>query len=215
MSESIPPYSPQLISELEKDVGVSEGFFSQIIHEDDWSLIIKLHGLIEAGLTQILSTYFGDPRLEQLFSRMNISGRNGKLSFIQALDLLPERNIKFIRELSEIRNQIVHRITNVNFSIEDYFKSLDRQKLLNFVDTCGDGVIPEDWADFSQNRSYEEKQADSFLKKPRELFWWSSVFVLGNISKSKGFHRASREIADIERQAGKLLLKRDKLVQST
>jgi hypothetical protein len=214
MSEPIPPHSPQLISELEKEVGVSEGFFSQIIHEDDWSLIIKIHGLIEAGLTQILFSYFGDSRLEPLFSRMNIGGRLGKLSFVQSLALLPERNIKFIRELSEIRNKIVHRIANVNFSIEDYFKSLDRQKILDFVDACGDGVIPEDWAGFDQSRSYEEKQADSFLKNPRDLFWWSSVFVLGNISKSKGFHKASRELADLERQAGKIFLKKDKPVQN-
>ena len=77
MSGSIPAHSPKLIAELEKDVGVCEGFFSQIIHEDDWSLIIKLHGLVEAGLTQILISYFGDPRLARIFHR-EIKQRSGE-----------------------------------------------------------------------------------------------------------------------------------------
>lgn len=206
MSESIPAHSPELITQLEKDVGVPEGFFATIIHEDDWSLVIKLHGLIEAGLTQILAAYFDDPRLESLFARMGLGGQFGKLAFIRALELLPGYNISFIQKVADIRNSVVHRIDNVSFSIEAHLRSLDHATLLKFVEACGDGVIPEgdDWS----RPPYEERQVEQLLKDPRKSFWWSSVYVLGNISKSKMFHKASRRIEEIERQAGRVILKK-------
>jgi hypothetical protein len=205
--ESLPPYSPELISQLEADIGVPDGFFSHIIHEDDWSFIVKLHGMIEAGLTQLLLAHFGDPRLEIPISKMNVAGPSGKLAFVRTLELLPKHNLKFIQKLTDMRNLVVHRISNVSFSIDAHIRSLQQEQLSDLIDACGDGVIPEKH-DFT--RPYEEQQLETFLKEPRKFFWWSSVWVLGNLAKSKRFHVAKRGIAETERELGRLYLKHDK-----
>jgi len=206
MSKNIPAYSPELIAQYESDIGVPDGFFSRIIHEDDWSFVVKLHGMIEAGLTQILLSHFGDERLEIPFAKMNIGGSSGKLALTRALELLPPANLNFIVKLTEMRNSLVHKISNVAFSIENYIQSLDNQQLKNLIAACGDGIIPE----MAQLRQpYEEQQAVTFLKRPRELFWWSGVLVLGNLAKSKRSSTLKRKIEETERQAGQIILNRD------
>jgi hypothetical protein len=207
MSESIPPHSPELLAELEKDVGVRDGFFSSIIHEDDWSLIIKLHGLVEAGLNQVLIAHFDDSRLEDIFARMPVGGRIGKLGFIRALQLLPDHNIHYIQKLSEIRNSVVHKVANVSFSIEDHIRSLNHEQLVDLVRACADGIMAEE---IDSSKPYEESQIKELFKNPRQSFWWSSVWVLGNITKSKRFQRASRQIDEIHQEAGRLLLRKEK-----
>jgi hypothetical protein len=198
-----PPYSPELIAELESDIGVPNGFFSNIIHEDDWSFIVKLHGMVEAGLTQLIVAHFGDARLEVTISKMNISGPSGKLAIVRALELLPKHNINFIQKLNEMRNLLVHRISNVGFSIDAHFRSLDPQQLADLIASCGDGVIPDE-LDFKT--AYEEQQKETFFRDPRKLFWWSSVWVLGNLAKSTMFHSTTPEIAETERKIGRLHL---------
>lgn len=196
----IPPHSPELLAELEQNVGVPDGFFAHIIHEDDWSFIIKLHSLVEAGLAQLLLAHFNDPRLEPTISAMNIGGRIGKLSLVRELALLPAHNIKFIQKLTEIRNRLVHRISNINFSIDAYIRSLDRHQQLDLIDACGDGVIPS--GNLIIGRPYEDLQLEELLRDPRKSFWWSSVFVLGNLAKSRSYHETGHKIAELERTAG-------------
>ena len=203
MSDSIPPYAPELIEELEISIGVTKGFFSKIIHEDDWSFIIKLHGMIDAGLTQIILEYFGDSRLDEPISRMNIQGGSGKLAFVRHLELLPKHNINFIQKLTEIRNVVVHRIANTSFSIDAHIRSFSPQQMKDFVTACGDGIIPES-LDFET--PFEEQKIKVLLKDPRTSFWWSSVWVLGNLTKSKKFHQASRRIKEIESEIGRKII---------
>lgn len=207
MQESIPPYKPELIAQFESDIGVPEGFFSRIIHEDDWSFIVKLHGMFEAGLTQLLLAHLGEVRLETPLAKLNVMGASGKLAFVRALELLPQHNLNYIQKLTEIRNSIVHKVSNVIFSIEDHIRGLNQQDLQGLINACGDGIIPKQ-LDFC--RPFEDQRKETFLQNPRELFWWSGLLVLGNLAKSKQFHTAKREIADVEKDVGRIVLKRDK-----
>jgi len=200
MNESIPAYSPSLIKEFESDIGVPDGFFSKIIHEDDWSFVVKLHGMIEAGLTQLILAHFGDTRLELPISKMNMNGASGKLAFVRALELLPPHNISFIQKLSEMRNTITHQISNISFSIATHIQALDPQQLRNLVESCGDGIMPE--ISLLSTQSYEERCVEQLKNEPRRLFWWSSVYVLGNITKSKRWHSLKRKLAEMEREMG-------------
>ena len=55
--------------------------------DSDWALVIKLHAYVEASLNFLLVKHFGDQRLEEVVSYLDISDRRrGKLAFKKALD---------------------------------------------------------------------------------------------------------------------------------
>ena len=46
------------LDELESNIGVEQGFFDRLLHEDDWSFVIKLHAVFEAVVTHLLTYHF-------------------------------------------------------------------------------------------------------------------------------------------------------------
>jgi hypothetical protein len=52
----------------------------------------------------------------------------GKLAFIKALDLLPTEDRSFIKQLSVMRNSLVHDAKNLEFNLKVYLAELDTQK---------------------------------------------------------------------------------------
>ena len=59
--------------------------------------------------------------------------RKGKMAFVSELELLPIECRRFISKLSEIRNDLVHNITQVTFDLKAYVKALNKAQLENFV----------------------------------------------------------------------------------
>ncbi len=58
-----------LVVDLERRIGLPEGFFAHLLDENDWSFIIKLHALFEAACTHMLLFHFQEPELEGLITR--------------------------------------------------------------------------------------------------------------------------------------------------
>lgn len=124
------------ILELESKIGVEEGFFENLIHEDDWSFIIKLHALFEAACTHLLLFHFNEPGLSKILSRLELSNNTtGKLTFLKETELLGKNDRKFISCLSEIRNSLVHDIRKTKFSLNELVNSFDSKKLTSFTKT--------------------------------------------------------------------------------
>src|SRR6266568_9608134 len=84
----------QNVAALESDFGLSEGFYRRLLQEDDWSFVVKLHALLEATMTSLLTAHFRDARLQDLLARMEIGARaaGGKLSFASALGILSQKD---------------------------------------------------------------------------------------------------------------------------
>lgn len=109
------------LSQLEKSLDLPERFLEKLVAEDDWSFVIKLHALIEAALSYLLTETVGEPRLLEVFSRIELSNsQTGKLVLAKHLDLIDSDTRQFIRNVSEIRNQFVHNVANVNLSLNDF-----------------------------------------------------------------------------------------------
>src|SRR5882672_547760 len=127
------------VTEFEKELGLSNGFFvNLLLKEDDWSFVIKLHALVEAAVAHTLAATCGEKLLD-VFSRLELgSSTIGKLAFAKALDLLDEGERKFIRRLSEIRNSFAHDVRQAGRTLADYVSKLDKNQLKSF----GDGVGP-------------------------------------------------------------------------
>lgn len=117
------------LAALEEAFGLPKGFIDSLINEDDWSLIIKSHALLESACADMLCHYFGKYELGDIFAHLDMSNKKcGKTAFISALKLLSKAERRFISELSELRNMLVHNASNVTFSLEKHFSSLTKEK---------------------------------------------------------------------------------------
>jgi hypothetical protein len=116
------------LGRLEHDCGLPNGFCLALLQESDWSFVIKLHALLETAVSQLLVHSLGRRELADTFASLEMSNtKTGKLAFVNALRLLPKAQIEFIRALSELRNQLVHRVKNVSFNLTEHF-SAERRK---------------------------------------------------------------------------------------
>lgn len=118
----------------ERDLGLPVGFLASLLDDDsDWSFVIKIHSLLEAALTHLLTTAFGHPELLELFGRLNTSDlRSGKLAFANAMKLVNPNQAVFIQKMSELRNRVVHDVRNVSFTFTEYVESLTESNLRSF-----------------------------------------------------------------------------------
>ncbi len=82
--------------------------------------MIKSHAFLEAALTHLLADHLGKEDLLPVFAYLETSNvRTGKLAFVKAFDLLDKGARRFIHTLSELRNDLVHEVSNVNFNFAD------------------------------------------------------------------------------------------------
>jgi hypothetical protein len=119
----------ELLESLEIDLGLPRGFCFRLKDEDDWSFVVKLHALIESAASDFITRALGRKELAEIFSRVEMSRpQTGKLAFIRGLNLLPIGHTKFIEKLSQIRNQLAHKIGNAGFTFAEHFRH-ERERL--------------------------------------------------------------------------------------
>lgn len=130
-----PAIDAQPIIEIEKRLSLPPNFLVSLYqHEDDWSFVIKLHAFLEATLTYLLASYLKSQDLVPVFARLETSNiRTGKLAFVKAFDLLSKPARRFVHELSELRNELVHEIANVEFTFETYLAGLTDRERQEFI----------------------------------------------------------------------------------
>jgi hypothetical protein len=122
------------ILELEAKIGVRANFFRDLLVEDDWSFVIKLHALFEAACTHLLLFHFKEPELTEIVSRLELSNKaTGKIAFLGRLGLLGTDNRRLVASLSELRNSLVHDIRNAEFSLEKMAAGFDSAALKQFA----------------------------------------------------------------------------------
>jgi hypothetical protein len=148
----------QTIRDLEKKVGLPDGFYSRLLEDDHWSFVIKLNALVEAACTHALSARFHAPELAPAFASIDLgNGKFGKIVLLKRLNAITSAQASILQTLYELRNSLAHNITNVGFTFEAHFTSLDKQQRANFLKHIthglGDGPIkiarkasPEDFA---------------------------------------------------------------------
>jgi hypothetical protein len=123
------------IADIENQLGLPTGFLlSLYTHEDDWSFVIKSHAFLEAALTHLLAEHLGKEDLLPVFAYLETSNvRTGKLAFVKAFDLLDKGARRFIHTLSELRNDLVHEVSNVNFKFETHVAQLSDKERKEFI----------------------------------------------------------------------------------
>ena len=165
------------LQELEDKLGVPEGFLESLRSEDDWSFVIKSHALIEAALTTLLASHFGRPELREFIEYLETSNiRTGKVALLSNQKILTKNQITFIRKFSELRNDIVHDVKNVDFRFETYLRELSKQKFKSVTN----------WViyyrvNFEFNRKVSNR-AEAMRKFPKFMVWLGLLEVLSRIT---------------------------------
>lgn len=164
------------IHAFENAFGLPKGFIDSLQNDNDWSLIVKSHALIESASSNLLTHYFGKKELGDLFSQLEMSNKKyGKAAFISALRLLDKKERAFISILSELRNVVAHDISNVNISLVDYLQSLSPDKRKSYLKTLNI------WLTSITVNGIDYKGDDLILRFPKQVLWSSLKYCLFQI----------------------------------
>lgn len=133
-----------VVSSVQK-LGLPEGFYHKLLHEDDWSFVIKLSALFEAVATHALTARLGYPKLLDSFSYLDYANtKYGKIKLLKELAIIIPEQAKFLTKLSELRNAFAHNISNVSMTFDQYIDSMvDSKQREAFVTWAGYGIHQE------------------------------------------------------------------------
>lgn len=154
----------KVIDDLLNNLKGNSDFMVTLIQDDDWSMIIKSHALIESLVTELLLAVTEEPKLRKLIERLPLSDEQmGKVKIAKDYELLSSRERAFIKKLSSLRNDLVHDFENINFKLEDYVKTLS------------DNGQKKSWQSAFTWYEEEEQKVDSWkaytLSKPKIAVW--------------------------------------------
>jgi hypothetical protein len=163
----------ELVNQLEAELGLEPGFLESLDGEaeSDWAFVIKLHALVEAAVTHVLTTALRRPELERVFARIDMSNKqSGKAAYIDALELMSKPERRFVSSLSELRNDLVHDVRNTRFQLHEHVESMDaegKQRFARNFNLFGAGA--------------EAPMAQLLVQDPRQGLWHCGMALLGSI----------------------------------
>jgi hypothetical protein len=170
------------LDELESNIGVEQGFFDQLLHEDDWSFVIKLHAVFEAVVTHLLTYHFQEESLADLFARLELSNKTtGKIAFMKAIGWMGKDNRRYISSLSELRNALVHDVRNCSFDLKEMVSKYSEKELKAFTVTFSPSetrkkLNPEKPSRFMEISPEELKRLMARAKENPKLHIWIGAY---------------------------------------
>ena len=193
----------KLLSELKNNLTNSViekiDFLIPLLDADDWTMIIKSHAVLENIITNLIITKIDEPKLEKLIERLQLSDDEiGKLLITKEYDLIHEDQRTFIKKLSNLRNNIIHKYENLNFKLSEYLNSLDKNQLKAWEKSVT-------W--FAEDLENKE-QWIKMSKKTPEIVLWISIFILITSTVVKnGEYNGNNKITSLALETTKSLLK--------
>ncbi len=185
--------------ELQRQLGLHEGFFHSILDEDDWSFIVKMHALMEAAVTHLLTERVGHAPLEGVFSFTEFANkRSGKLAFAKALNVLDSDERRFLYWLAELRNSLVHGVKNVQFDLDERTRRMNRDQFGSFVKACDIFSSPgsgNDGINVVNDGSNIVPVEQLFKDNPKLALWNAGIAILSTIYCREELHaRKAKQI---------------------
>jgi hypothetical protein len=120
----------EAVQAVESDLGVDAGFLhcllDRLLYDDDWSFIVKLHALMDACITLVLTMALTNEDIRGVVSRLPLNDQ--RRAFIKTLKLLPSEHLSFIRQLTSMRNDFAHDIRHIDLKIDKYVANMPRYK---------------------------------------------------------------------------------------
>ncbi|GEM_PF-1269918 len=200
--DSQTPDLPAVIRALEQELTLPPGFITTLYQEDDWSFVIKSHALVEALLTFLLSAHVANHDVGSIFAFLDTSNpRTGKLAFAKAFGLLSPDARRFIRDLSELRNKLVHNVSNVRFTFAEQVAQLNKQTRREWVQAFGYGLHAVGKARLGDLDAKARQHLDALVITEPKMAIMASVAWLAlaifSRGQNKDMRRAIERLAEI------------------
>jgi hypothetical protein len=164
-----------IVDRLERALGLPHGFYEHLVDgDDDWAFVLKVHALLEASLTMLLTERIGgrglpdSSELADAISHLEMSRAHvGKVELAFTLGLIQEKDRRFLRKLSELRNTFVHHIANVSLALAEHLATFDANQRRSFVQA----VYPDP----------TDHATAVALAHPRRVIWFISLMLLRHL----------------------------------
>jgi len=177
------------IAQFEKKFNLPDNFYLNLLKEQDWGFVIKLHSLFEGASTHVLNLRLGDGKIESALSYLDFGHtKYGKVKLLSKLSLINSQQSSFLRLLAELRNELVHRIENVTFSFQEYLKIVDENKRKSFCERVGyncNDPIPIAGKKVPRNKF--------ILENPKLSIWLTASDVLASLRVEEEFVKLEEE----------------------
>lgn len=186
----------QEIAKFEQRLGLPAGFYRILLDETDWGFVVKLHSLFEAASTHILSIRLGSGKIENALAYLDFgNSKFGKCRLLLDLGILTTSQHSFLSLLSELRNQLIHRVENISFSFEAYFDHLDKNQFKSFCNRAGYNT--PDCLDIGDTRV----PRNQFIRENAKLtFWLTGSDILGCVIVEERFAELDEQRRELEKQ---------------
>lgn len=162
----------EAIKTLESKLKIRAGFFDTLLKEDDWSFVIKSHALLETVVSALITDRVGYYSLLDIFARLELGNKSyGKIAFIKDLELLNTDERRFISALSELRNLLIHNVSNIDFSFSEHIGKLDPNQKEKFINSFG-------YCYLSEEGKLTGDDSTKILAAPKESIWLSLKYIL-------------------------------------
>lgn len=170
-----------LNAKLKTDV---KTLFSLLDSDTDWAFFIQINAFAELLLSNGLKAYFQENSLDSTFEKLPLFNSSyGKTYITRSVGLISKEHEKFLQSVAEIRNKVAHDFNALDFSLDQYVSSMDKNKRTAFikhVSFMGDEFMP----------LYEEK--------PRLVFILNLVFMSAHIELGLWDGRKSDDLSNLE-----------------
>lgn len=185
------------VSDLETELGLPGGFFNNLVHQDDWSFVIKLHALFESALAYVVGHKLGK-EVAEIIGRLEMNGGKGKVAFARALNIVTDEEVRFLRLLSTLRNQCAHGVRQtVEFSLPRYVAGQSRDERKNFLRAIHGDDPDRPFEIAGHTVSHQQ----FVLENPKLQLWLSSMWMLAGLYMLKEIEdhvrRKERALIDI------------------
>jgi hypothetical protein len=193
------PSIPRQLRRLEDYLGLPEKFTDKLLHEDDWSFVIKTQALIEVSCTHALAAHFRNPDLAESLATLDMGNKKyGKIVLLQKLGVLDSDAAGALREFSTLRNMLAHDIRAVGFSFEDHLTRLDKHQKRNFVDAASAYV-----KDVLEIAGKKVDRRVFTLENPKFAWHITTTVILAIIHLEQETADVQREVDELRREAAR------------
>lgn len=177
-SGEIAEFGASLFEWISETLSLESGFLGKLARDDDWTLIIKLHAIIEAGLTNALVTQFDAPELDRVLAKLDTSNAaTGKIAFAHALGIISKASFVFIQDLSKLRNHCVHNPRNFSFNLGVHLSSLPEKERNAFITHVANALkVP------GCIERIEQPSRQALMDAPSFGITWATLLVMAQLS---------------------------------
>lgn len=132
--ESLCRYLPT----IEDHLRLTHGFVLSLLSESDREFVVKLSIFFEnLSSVAIISRFYlihGDG-LESIVTQLPYGDpRFGKVAFLESLKIIEKSDARFLKALSEFRNNVAHSVGHLGFNFQDYIVRLGDDQANSFLD---------------------------------------------------------------------------------